>query len=140
MSDIGMDSDVDIRTLPISEWQFSVRHILPDIGITDVDVGCRISDIADIKIDVNVHLCLKPKRDCTYASGEPALGKLITANVRGSEGCQVVLSRKAILLSYPKKFWLDLWNSTVPALYIQSSIRNWSKTLKGYVQYFSRIV
>jgi hypothetical protein len=26
------------------------------IGITDVDVGCRISDIADIDIDVNAHL------------------------------------------------------------------------------------
>jgi hypothetical protein len=27
-----------------------------DIGITDVDVGCRMSDIADIEIDVDSHL------------------------------------------------------------------------------------
>ncbi len=45
MSDIGMNSDVDIWTLPISEWRFSVR------------CRCRISDIVDIEIDVDAHLC-----------------------------------------------------------------------------------
>ncbi len=34
-----MDPDVDIEILPISEWQFSIRHIFSDIGIIDVDVG-----------------------------------------------------------------------------------------------------
>jgi hypothetical protein len=29
-----------------------------DIGITDVDVGYRISDIADIELDVDAHLCV----------------------------------------------------------------------------------
>ncbi len=55
--DIGMDSYVDIGALPILEWQFSAHciffrywngslqsHIFSsDIGITDVNVGCRIS-------------------------------------------------------------------------------------------------
>jgi hypothetical protein len=42
-SDIGMDADVDIGTLPILEGQFSVRHIFSYIGKTDADVGCQIS-------------------------------------------------------------------------------------------------
>jgi hypothetical protein len=64
-----MDSDVDIGALPILEWQFSVHCILfrywngslqshifsSDIGITDVYI-CRMSDIADIKMDVDAHL------------------------------------------------------------------------------------
>jgi hypothetical protein len=49
MSDIGMNFDVDIGNKFVS-----------DIGITDVDVGCRMSDIADIEIDVDAHLCLFP--------------------------------------------------------------------------------
>ncbi len=44
-----MNSDVDIGNKFVS-----------DIGITDVDVGCRMSDIADIEIDVDAHLCLFP--------------------------------------------------------------------------------
>ncbi len=27
-----------------------------DIGITDVDVGCRMSDMANIEVDVDAHL------------------------------------------------------------------------------------
>jgi hypothetical protein len=40
-----MNSDVDIGTLPVSEWSFSVDIFVSNIGITDtdVDVGCRIS-------------------------------------------------------------------------------------------------
>ncbi len=43
MSDIGMDSDVDIGTLPISEWQFSVRHIF--FRYRNNRCRCRISPI-----------------------------------------------------------------------------------------------
>ncbi len=43
MSDIGMDSDVDIRTFPISEWQFSVRHIC--LRYRNNRCRCRISPI-----------------------------------------------------------------------------------------------
>jgi hypothetical protein len=52
--DIGMDSDVDIGTLPISEWQFSVRLIF--FRYRNNRFRCRMSDIADIKIDVDAHL------------------------------------------------------------------------------------
>ncbi len=41
MSDIGMNSDVDIRTLPISEWCFSVRHIC--LRYRNNRCRCRIS-------------------------------------------------------------------------------------------------
>jgi hypothetical protein len=56
MSDIGMDSYVDIGTLPISEWQFSVWHIC--LRYQNNRCRCRMSDIADIRIDVDAHLCL----------------------------------------------------------------------------------
>jgi hypothetical protein len=46
MSDIGMDSDVDIGTLPMSEWQFSVWHIC--LRYRNNRCRCRMSDIADI--------------------------------------------------------------------------------------------
>jgi hypothetical protein len=59
ISDIGLDSVVDIGTLPISEWtQLSISEpfryrndsfqsdiFSSDIRITDVDDGCRISPI-----------------------------------------------------------------------------------------------
>ncbi len=51
-----MDSDVDIGTLPIPEWQFSVRHIF--FRYRNNRCRCRMSDIADIKIDVDAHLCM----------------------------------------------------------------------------------
>jgi hypothetical protein len=61
-----MNSDVDIRTLPISE-RFRYRNdffqsdvFFSDIGITDVDVGCRISP--NIEIDVDAHLWLSVNR------------------------------------------------------------------------------
>ncbi len=53
-SDIGMDSDVDIGTLPISEWQFSVRHIF--FWHRNNRCRCRMSDVADIEVDVDAHL------------------------------------------------------------------------------------
>jgi hypothetical protein len=37
---------------------FQSDIFVSDIGITDVDVGCRMSDIADIEIDVDAHLWL----------------------------------------------------------------------------------
>jgi hypothetical protein len=43
MPDIGMDSDVDIGTLPISDDSFQSDRCVTDIRITDVDVRCRIS-------------------------------------------------------------------------------------------------
>ncbi len=45
ISDLGMDSDVDIGTLPISEWQFSLRHIFFRYWNNRCRVGCRISPI-----------------------------------------------------------------------------------------------
>jgi hypothetical protein len=54
--DIGMDSDVDIGTLPISAWQFSVRHIF--FWYRNNRCRCRMSDIADIEVDVDAHLWL----------------------------------------------------------------------------------
>jgi hypothetical protein len=50
-----MDSDVDIGTLPKSEWQFSVRHIF--FRYRNNRRRCRMSDIADIEVDVDAHLC-----------------------------------------------------------------------------------
>ncbi len=55
ISDIGMDSDVDIGTLPISEGQLSVRHIF--LRYWNNRCRFRMLDIADIKIDFDVHLC-----------------------------------------------------------------------------------
>ncbi len=37
---------------------FQSNIFVSDIGITDVDVGCRMSDIVDIEVDVNAHLWL----------------------------------------------------------------------------------
>ncbi len=37
-----MEVDVDIGTIPISEWKDLVRHFCSDIRIRDVNVGCRI--------------------------------------------------------------------------------------------------
>jgi hypothetical protein len=54
MSDIGMNSDVDIRTLPISELRFSVQHIC--LRYRNNRCRCRMSDIADIEIHVDAHL------------------------------------------------------------------------------------
>ncbi len=44
-------SDVDIGTLPISEWHFSFCHIC--LQYRNNRCRCRMSDIADIKIDVD---------------------------------------------------------------------------------------
>ncbi len=55
MLDIGMDSDVNIGTLPISELQFSVWHIF--FRYWNNRCRCRMSDITDIKIDVDANLC-----------------------------------------------------------------------------------
>jgi hypothetical protein len=41
MSDVGMNSDVDIGTLPISEWRFSVQHIC--LRYRNNRCRCRIS-------------------------------------------------------------------------------------------------
>jgi hypothetical protein len=43
MSDIGTSSDVDNRTLPISEWRFSVRHFCLQYRINRCRCRCRIS-------------------------------------------------------------------------------------------------
>ncbi len=51
-----MDSDVDIGTLPISEWQFSEGHIF--FLYWNNKCWCRMLDIADIMIDVDAHLCI----------------------------------------------------------------------------------
>ncbi len=48
-----MSSDVDIGTLPISEWRFSVRHIC--LRYRNNRCRCRMSDIAVIEIDVDAH-------------------------------------------------------------------------------------
>jgi hypothetical protein len=55
MSDIGMSSDVDIGTLPILEWRFSVWHIC--LRYRNNRCQCQMSDIADIENDVDAHLC-----------------------------------------------------------------------------------
>jgi hypothetical protein len=36
---------------------FSPTLFCSDIGIRDDDVGCQMSDIADIKADIDAHLC-----------------------------------------------------------------------------------
>ncbi len=54
ISDIGMATDVDIRTLPISEWQFAVRHIF--FRYRNDGCRCRISPILLRKINVDAHL------------------------------------------------------------------------------------
>jgi hypothetical protein len=43
MSDIGMSSNVDIGTLPISEWRFSVRHFCLRYRNNRCRCRCRIS-------------------------------------------------------------------------------------------------
>ncbi len=53
-----MDSDVDIGTLPISEWQFTVRHIC--LPYRNNRCRCRMPDFASIKIDVDAHLFSSP--------------------------------------------------------------------------------
>jgi hypothetical protein len=68
MSDIGMNSDVDIGTLLISEWRFQSDIFVSDIGITDVDVGYR-----DIEIDVDAHLLQKGMN--YNIKGQKQLGK-----------------------------------------------------------------
>jgi hypothetical protein len=60
MSDIGMDIDVDIGTLPISEWLFLVRRIC--LRIRNNRCRCRMSDIADFKIDVDAHVYYIPEK------------------------------------------------------------------------------
>jgi hypothetical protein len=54
ISDIGMVSDVDIGTLPISEWQYSVRHNF--FRYRNNRCWWRMSDIADIEVYVDAHL------------------------------------------------------------------------------------
>jgi hypothetical protein len=56
MSNIGMNSDTDIGTLPISELRFSGRHIC--LQYWNNRCRCWMADISDIKIDVDAHLCL----------------------------------------------------------------------------------
>jgi hypothetical protein len=49
-----METNVDIETLPISEWKDLVRHIL--FRYRNKRCRCRMSDIANIKADVGAHL------------------------------------------------------------------------------------
>ncbi len=49
-----MDSDVDIRTLLLLEWKFSVRYIF--FWYRNNWCWCQMFDIANIKIDVDAHL------------------------------------------------------------------------------------
>ncbi len=53
--EIGMDSDVNIGTLQISGWQFSVWHIF--FRYQNNRCWCQMSDIANIQICVDAHLC-----------------------------------------------------------------------------------
>ncbi len=63
-----MEADVDTGTLPISECEDLVRHIL--FQYRKEICRCRMSDIADMKADVDAHLCPRP--------GGPAATKQIT--------------------------------------------------------------
>ncbi len=58
LADIGMEVDVDIGTIPISEWKDLVWHFL--FRYQNKRYQCRMSDIADIKADVDAHLWLIP--------------------------------------------------------------------------------
>jgi hypothetical protein len=49
-----MEADVDIGTLPISECEDLFRHIL--FRYQNKRCRCRMSDIADMKADVDAHL------------------------------------------------------------------------------------
>ncbi len=71
ISDIGMSSDVGIRTLPLSEWRFSVRHIC--LRYRNNRCLCRMSDIADIEIDVDAHLWWLPVHDANLTPHGPLL-------------------------------------------------------------------
>ncbi len=51
-----MNSDVDIGTLPISEWPFSVWHIC--LQYRNNRCRCRMLDNADIQIDVDAYLLI----------------------------------------------------------------------------------
>ncbi len=76
MSDIGMDIDVDIGTLPISEWLFSVRHIC--LRYRNYRCWCRISPTLrsmSMHTYANTHIIVKlqgwwnPSWDCRRWSG-----------------------------------------------------------------------
>ncbi len=65
IADVGMDSDVNIGTLPISEWQFSVLHIF--VRYWKNRCRCQMSDIANIKVNVDAHLCPNVNvQNCKY--------------------------------------------------------------------------
>jgi hypothetical protein len=52
--EIGMEADVDNGTLPISEWKDLVWHIL--FRCRNKCCRYRMSDIADMKANVDAHL------------------------------------------------------------------------------------
>jgi hypothetical protein len=53
-----MNSDVISEVFRYKNDVFQSDIFVSNIGITYVDVGCRMSDIVDIEIDVDAHLCL----------------------------------------------------------------------------------
>ncbi len=77
ISEIGIDSDVDIGTLPISEWQLSVRHIF--FQYRNNRCRYRMSDIADIEVDVDAHLWLSEKK-CPVSISDNQLINIQVAN------------------------------------------------------------
>ncbi len=79
MSDIGMSSNVDIGTLPISEWRFSVRHFC--LRYRNNRCRCRISPT------------LSSMSMPTYAIGQH-ISRICTKPVRkAAGGCLVLFQR-----------------------------------------------
>ncbi len=94
MSDIRTNSDVDIGLLPISEWRFSVWHIC--LRYRNNRCRCRMSDIADIKINVDAHLCSEHWR--------PSCNELHRTVDNLTLGRRVASCQKHLLLARDKEY------------------------------------
>jgi hypothetical protein len=97
-----MNSNVDIGTLPIMEWRFSVRQIF--FRYRNNRCRCRMSDIADIKIDVDAHLWGRG-RDGSYKMG-----------------C-LLLTSSAICLSKILPFWVSGWKCSPGILVLAANVK-----------------
>jgi hypothetical protein len=110
-----MDSDVDIGTLPILEWQFSVRHIF--FRYRNNRCRCRMSDITDIKIDVDAHLwfspCLTGPVDYPYllpVMRDPDSKPQEDTYVKPGFSCKHCLATNHMMLNHKTILWYKMYS------------------------------
>jgi hypothetical protein len=112
MSDIGMEAYVDIGTLPILEWKDLVWHFL--FQYWNKRCRCRMSDIADIKADVDAHLCCSEQ---FFSLQRSIINVLFKGTVSPNTGLHFSFWKNKLVLSAGLLMVLTFFYFVVPEIF-----------------------